>query len=406
MRYLREVFIPFMLLSLGGTPLAATITTSQSNNITIILIKGELKQGDQTVFAKLEPTSNDTAVVFDSIGGNLIAGLEIGRAIRTKEYLTVVSDNASCFSACALAWLGGKERLAGSNARIGFHAAYRVAKGRKIETGVGNALVGAYLHSLGLSDNAIVFITSASPNDIRYLSFQAAEKLGIAVSQLPSSQKRQQPPSSRQEAKPSAPQAPSANQPEIQISGLPSTPQMETSYRAVFYEEDTSSPKASPIATIGSARWKLDGLTTESVDQAEKAVVAHVQVPNADLTMKMTMRRNRDTTLPASHIIEVAFTTREGDEGRIIRDIGLVQFKNEEAARGSPVAGLPSPISPNLFFIGLSNLKPDLARNARLFARHKWIDLPIRMASGRRAILSFETGPAGLHAINTAFDRW
>jgi hypothetical protein len=56
--------------------------------------------------------------------------------------------------------------------------------GKKQEVGSGNALVGAYLNTLGLTDEAIVFITSAAPDDAEFLSFQKAEILGIAVKQF------------------------------------------------------------------------------------------------------------------------------------------------------------------------------------------------------------------------------
>ena len=120
----------------------------------------------------------------------------------------------------------------------------------------------------------------------------------------------------------------------------------------------------------------------------------------------MVLRRNLDTTLPASHTVELTFTTREGDLTRVIRDVGLLQFKDEEAARGTPVAGLPVPVRENLFLIGLSNLQVDVARNTQLFVRRNWIDLPVRMASGQRAILSFEKGASGNQILNDAFSQW
>jgi peptidoglycan hydrolase-like protein with peptidoglycan-binding domain len=64
--------------------------------------------------------------------------------------------------------------------------------GKKQETGSGNALVGAYLNTLGLTDEAIVFITSAAPDDAEFLSFQKAETLGIAVKQFSAGPEPQQ----------------------------------------------------------------------------------------------------------------------------------------------------------------------------------------------------------------------
>ena len=41
-----------------------------------------------------------------------------------------------------------------------------------------------------------------------------------------------------------------------------------------------------------------------------------------------------------------------------------------------------------------------------LILHRNWIDLPIRFASGQRAILSFEKGVSGDQVINDAFRMW
>jgi hypothetical protein len=175
--------------------------------------------------------------------------------------------------------------------------------------------------------------------------------------------------------------------------------------RAVFYEEDPANPQA-PKAQVGRVVWRLEDINPGQGQALEKAVSANIDIPDAGLSMKMVLRRNLDTTLPASHTVELTFSTRPTDSGRVIRDIGLLQFKNEEAARGTPVAGLPVPVRENLFLIGLSNLQGDVERNTELFVRRNWIDLPVRMASGQRAILSFEKGASGEEVLNSAFSQW
>ena len=175
--------------------------------------------------------------------------------------------------------------------------------------------------------------------------------------------------------------------------------------RAVFYEEDPAHPQT-PKAQVGRAVWRLEDVNPGQGQALEKAVSAQIDVPDAGLTMRLMLRRNLDATLPASHTVELTFTTRAGESGRVIRDVGLLQFKNEEAARGTPVAGLPVPVGENLFLIGLSNLQSDVERNTELFVRRNWIDLPVRMASGQRAILSFEKGAAGEQVLTSAFSQW
>lgn len=46
---------------------------------------------------------------------------------------------------------------------------------------MGNALVGAYLNDLGLSPNAIRYITTPGPNDVQWLSIRDAIMIGINV---------------------------------------------------------------------------------------------------------------------------------------------------------------------------------------------------------------------------------
>ena len=190
-------------------------------------------------------------------------------------------------------------------------------------------------------------------------------------------------------------------------SASPAAPRQEigVAHRSVFYEEDPANPQV-PKAQVGRVVWRLEDINPGQGQPLEKAVSASIDIPDAGLTMKMLLRRNLDTTLPASHTVELTFTTRSGDSGRVIRDIGLLQFKNEEAARGTPVAGLPVPVRENLFLIGLSNLQSDVERNTELFVRRNWIDLPVRMASGQRAILSFEKGASGEQILNSAFSQW
>lgn len=170
--------------------------------------------------------------------------------------------------------------------------------------------------------------------------------------------------------------------------------------RAVLYEEDPLNPQGQPRAGAGRAVWQL-----EPGGQGEPVVRATIEIPEPELRLVMLIRRNLDPTLPASHTIDLSFETG-GLESRRVRDIGLLQIKDEETIRGAPVAGLPVPVRDNLFLIGLSNLPRDIERNTTLLTERNWIDLPIRLASGQRAILSFEKGTSGDRILDEAFATW
>jgi hypothetical protein len=187
--------------------------------------------------------------------------------------------------------------------------------------------------------------------------------------------------------------------------GSAARPDVAVAQRAILYEENQADPQ-SPKAVAGRALWRLDNLNTGQSDPLETVVRASVDVQGAGLSLAIVLRRNMDATLPASHTIELTFVTASGDPSRVVRDIGLLQLKNEEAVRGTPLAGLPVPVKDNVFLIGLSNLQGDTERNIDLLRTRNWIDLPIRFASGQRAILSFEKGVSGEQVVNEAFNQW
>jgi hypothetical protein len=67
--------------------------------------------------------------------------------------------------------------MIGDNGRIGFHAAYN---GKTMQvSGPGNALIGAYLKELGLSDSAIIYITQRDPSEIQWLTVEDTGKFGL-----------------------------------------------------------------------------------------------------------------------------------------------------------------------------------------------------------------------------------
>ena len=152
-----------------------------------------------------------------------------------------------------------------------------------------------------------------------------------------------------------------------------------------------------PKAITGRVIWRLDDRQRRPGTAARDGRARRPsRSPKPGLTLNLMLRRNLDATLPASHTIELIFTTRAGEAGRVVRDVGLLQFKDEEAARGTPVAGLPVPVRENLFLIGLSNLSGDVERNVELLVQPQ-LDRsagPAVVAASAR-ILSFEKGASG-----------
>jgi hypothetical protein len=156
-------------------------SASPNGGADIISVVGDLALGDEKQFINVALNSGNAIVVFQSPGGNLIAGIEIGKAIHLKGFATYVPDTVQCASACALAWLGGRVRYMSNTARVGFHAVYVDSGGQVAVSSAGNALVGAYLNQLGLPASAIIYITDAPPEGMQWLNFTDAQHYGIDV---------------------------------------------------------------------------------------------------------------------------------------------------------------------------------------------------------------------------------
>ncbi|KQP40880.1 hypothetical protein ASF49_19520 [Methylobacterium sp. Leaf104] len=194
-----------------------------------------------------------------------------------------------------------------------------------------------------------------------------------------------------------SPAAPNTGQPDLAVT-----------QRAMLYEEVMGGgANAAPTTTQGRVVWRLDTVPGEQGQQLETVVRATAEFADAGLTLVMTLRRNLDATLPASHTVELVFTPSGPTAARHnVQDIGLLQGKDEEGARGSPVAGLPVRVRENLFLIGLSSLPNDIERNTDILLHKNWFDITLKFAAGPRGIIAFEKGSAGTQVLQSAFDQW
>lgn len=151
-----------------------------SDGTEAIVLEGEIVAGDEEKFRELSIRYPKALVSLESPGGALAPALEIGRQIRLRGYSTIVLGNSRCSSACALIWIAGSQRTISEDALVGFHASYLDEAGRKVESGVANALVGHYLSQLNLSEQAVIFATMAPPDQVAWLGSRNATNSPIS----------------------------------------------------------------------------------------------------------------------------------------------------------------------------------------------------------------------------------
>lgn len=179
---MRGLYFFLAALISSGHSYAATFSALDiGDRAKLIVLSGPIERGDYENFLDISAGSSVAGILLRSEGGNALEGIKIGREIHRKGYATGVAPKFLCTSACALIWVAGSTRYMAADALIGFHAAYISEATGKREVGWGNALVGAYLNGLGLSDEAIHFATKADPNDMEWLSISSARRVGISV---------------------------------------------------------------------------------------------------------------------------------------------------------------------------------------------------------------------------------
>ena len=145
-----------------------------------LVLTGIIAPGDEAkLSAALARSPQPMSLHLRSLGGNVEAALALGALVQREGLSTAVPARTVCASACGLVWLAGTPRILEQDAHVGLHAAYLRRNGVSVETGAANALIGSYLGRLGFGDKAIVYLTSAAPDDMTWIQPADRQRYGI-----------------------------------------------------------------------------------------------------------------------------------------------------------------------------------------------------------------------------------
>lgn len=127
-----------------------------------LYLSGEITTSTkQEMLAALDQIGRKVPMLYlDSAGGDLVAGMELGEAIRRRGINTSIGKSSGnygkplpgiCYSACVLTFSGGHFRFADQNARIGIHRFYRrTTSTSDLDVGqVVSAAITSYLIRMG-----------------------------------------------------------------------------------------------------------------------------------------------------------------------------------------------------------------------------------------------------------------
>jgi hypothetical protein len=156
---------------------------------------------------------------------------------------------------------------------------------------------------------------------------------------------------------------------------------------------------------VGTVIWRLDNVSGGPGQPLGTAVKADIDIPGDKWKVELTMQKNMDASLPASHTIMVVFSVQPGSPTGGVKQISVPQLRQDDAPSGDALIGIPVPIMENSFLIGLTRGSAE-ATNLDLIKTRAWFDIPILLSNGKIAKLTFEKNTTGTQAIDEAISAW
>lgn len=191
----------------------------------------------------------------------------------------------------------------------------------------------------------------------------------------------------------------------IIASGLPASAQTERAALIDFNNGDKRSE--------GTVAWRAEQVKT-SDGRDDLAIRADVEIPGHNLKLKMLLRRNRDPSVPASHLIELSFTVPpDFIDGGIGNAFGAVLAPNEMSGRGTGLLGTTFKTHVDGQYVEALSDKPgDICHNLAALNDNLWLAVYFNGTKPHRRpvvfdqSLWFSKGEAGQRAFDAVFTAW
>ncbi len=156
----------------------------------------------------------------------------------------------------------------------------------------------------------------------------------------------------------------------------------------------------------GTVVWSVVRESPGDALPPEPAIQAEVSVPSKGLNALITIKRNADQSLPASHLIEIVFALTESFNGSGIAQVQSPAMKQNEQDRGDTLISVPAKITDSFFMIALNDYVEAAELNVRLLEERNWIDIPIAYGNGQRAVMALEKGATGAQVFDQVVRAW
>lgn len=178
-------------------------------------------------------------------------------------------------------------------------------------------------------------------------------------------------------------------------------PTLDVAQRAALLVEAPDEPLRTKTY-FGSVIWKLERPASGGLP----VLIAEVDVPDSKFKAVISISSSADAASLVSQRISLRFLPGPGSPVGAVADIETPSMRSEERPAGDSLEGRPAAVTANYFLVGLIRDPVITARNLDLLKSRAWMDVPIKLESGRIAKLTFEKGVQGERLLNEALAAW
>jgi hypothetical protein len=166
----------------------------------------------------------------------------------------------------------------------------------------------------------------------------------------------------------------------------------------------TAADAQKPAVSVGTVVWSV--VPALPGQPGSVGVKAEIEIPDLKMHASMTLRKNGDPALPASHTIDLRINFDDGSSIKGVKDINLPRMRRDDSPNADPMLGVKVKINDSYFLIGLNPGEADVTRNLDEIATRGWFDFPLLLNDDRIAKLTFEKAADGERVVNEAIAAW
>lgn len=175
---------------------------------------------------------------------------------------------------------------------------------------------------------------------------------------------------------------------------------------ALLVQTPTEENKQAIKSYVGTVVWSARNVNRDAGRPLSHSILAKINIPDAKFRAEMTIEKNTDSTLPASHTVTWRFFREKESLLPEILEVGALQMRDENNPNAESLAGAQAKITSDIYIIALDAADGAARSNMTAIKQKRWFDLPLKVTGGLLAKITLEKGRPGERILAEALKAW